>query len=163
MNEISRQLKRIAEKSNGKMVVVDVPKDRIPNFGSLVKLDNEILAQVGERNTAYKNIIRDDIRDGEVTLRLSGLKQEFYSKKQVSMEYDELIDFLKNAMNYDEMQIWIMKQQANGIEITLNDMLKKFFEFKKNEDILKLYEVEQNYNEKNINNVKKLVKNERMI
>ena len=158
MNEISKQLKKIAERSNGKMKVVNVPEDRIPDFGSLVKLDNEILAQVGERNTAYNNIIRDDITSGEVTLRLSGLKQEFYTKKQVSMEYDELINFLRNAMNYGEMQIWIMKQQVNGIEPTLNDMLKKFFELKTNEDIIKLYDIEQNYNENNLNNVKKLIR-----
>ena len=158
MNEISKQLKKIAERSNGKMKVVNVPEDRIPDFGSLVKLDNEILAQVGERNTAYNNIIRDDITSGEVTLRLSGLKQEFYTKKQVSMEYDELINFLRNAMNYGEMQIWIMKQQVNGIEPTLNDMLKKFFELKTNEDIIKLYDIEQNYNENNLNNVKKLLR-----
>ena len=72
MNEISRQLKKIEKKSNGKMRVVDVLKERIPNFESIVKLDNEILAQVGERNIAYKNIINEKNINNEKKLVKKG-------------------------------------------------------------------------------------------
>ena len=74
------------------------------------------------------------------------------------MNYDELILFLKNIMNYDEMQIWLMRKQMEGIELTLNDELKKFFSLKTNNDILRLYDVEQNYDQNNINELKLLLK-----
>ena len=74
------------------------------------------------------------------------------------MNYDELILFLKNIMNYDEMQIWLMRKQMEGIELTLNDELKKFFTLKTNNDILRLYDVEQNYDQNNINELKLLLK-----
>ena len=77
-------------------------------------------------------------------------------KKNIqSWGYKGLIKFLKSIMNYDEMQIWKMKYQLKGIELTLNDELKKFFDLKTDEDILKLYELEQNYNQKNIDSIRK--------
>jgi len=161
MNKIRKQLGKIAEESNGQMRIVDVPKDRIPTYESLVKLDTEIASQVGKRNIRYKGIIRSDITDKNVALRISELKQDFYTKKQVNMECDELIDFLKNAMNYDEMQIWLLRQQTHGIKPTLDDMLKKFFQLKTNEDIMKLYDIEQNYNQNNIDNIRKTLKKKR--
>lgn len=56
MNNTLKQLEKVAERSNGQMRVVDVPKDRIPNYESMVKLDTEILSQVGLRNISCKNI-----------------------------------------------------------------------------------------------------------
>ena len=79
-------------------------------------------------------------------------------KSILNMNYDELILFLKNIMNYDEMQIWLMRKQMEGIELTLNDELKKFFTLKTNNDILRLYDVEQNYDQNNINELKLLLK-----
>lgn len=134
MNKIRKQLRKISEESNGQMRIVDVPKDRIPTYESLVKLDTEIASQVGKRNIRYKSIIRNDITDKEVALRISGLKQ----------------DFLKNAMNYDEMQIWLLRQQTQGIKPTLED-----------KDIMKLYDIEQNYNQNNIDSIKKTLKKRR--
>ena len=90
--------------------------------------------------------------DDDVALRLEMIKSI------LNMNYDELILFLKNIMNYDEMQIWLMRKQMEGIELTLNDELKKFFTLKTNNDILRLYDVEQNYDQNNINELKLLLK-----
>ena len=104
-----------------------------------------------------KNLTIEDVKlkyslDDDVALRLEMIK--FI----LNMNYDELILFLKNIMNYDEMQIWLMRKQMEGIELTLNDELKKFFTLKTNNDILRLYDVEQNYDQNNINELKLLLK-----
>ena len=104
-----------------------------------------------------KNLTIEDVKlkyslDDDVALRLEMIKSI------LNMNYDELILFLKNIMNYDEMQIWLMRKQMEGIELTLNDELKKFFTLKTNNDILRLYDVEQNYDQNNINELKLLLK-----
>ena len=104
-----------------------------------------------------KNLTIEEVKlryslDDDVALRLEMIKSI------LNMNYDELILFLKNIMNYDEMQIWLMRKQMEGIELTLNDELKKFFTLKTNNDILRLYDVEQNYDQNNINELKLLLK-----
>ena len=104
-----------------------------------------------------KNLTIEDVKlkyslDDGVALRLEMIKSI------LNMNYDELILFKKNIMNYDEMQIWLMRKQMEGIELTLNDELKKFFTLKTNNDILRLYDVEQNYDQNNINELKLLLK-----
>ena len=104
-----------------------------------------------------KNLTIEEVKlkyslDDDVALRLEMIKSI------LNMNYDELILFLKNIMNYDEMQIWLMRKQMEGIELTLNDELKKFFSVKTNNDILRLYDVEQNYDQNNINELKLLLK-----
>lgn len=104
-----------------------------------------------------KNLTIEEVKlkyslDDDVALRLEMIKSI------LNMNYDELILFLKNIMNYDEMQIWLMRKQMEGIELTLNDELKKFFTLKTNNDILRLYNAEQNYDQNNINELKLLLK-----
>ena len=48
---ISRILKKVAEKSNGKMRVVKVPPEKRPDAESLEKLEREIAAQIEQWNT----------------------------------------------------------------------------------------------------------------
>ena len=71
---------------------------------------------------------------------------------------NELIIFLKSAMNYDEMQIWLVKQQMKGVQLSLNEKLRKFFELKSDADILKQYDVEQSYNRNNITEIRKVLR-----
>lgn len=54
------------------------------------------------------------------------LKSIIKQTKQQSMTIDELIIFLNDAMNYDEMQIWLMRQKIKGVELSLNEKLKNF-------------------------------------
>lgn len=97
------------------------------------------------------------IQDNEIILRIYEIKLAIKDKKQKNMSIDELMSFLKSIMNYDDMQIWLMRKQIQGIDVTLNDKLKKLFELKSNEDILRSYGVEQNYNQNNINGPRKIL------
>ena len=69
-----------------------------------------------------------NIQDAETIQRLINLQLFFEQTKHVIMSIEQLIIFLKTAINYDDMQIWIMKQKINGVQLSLNDTLKKFFE-----------------------------------
>lgn len=99
-----------------------------------------------------------NIQDAETIQRLINLQLFFEQTKHVIMSIEQLIIFLKAAINYDDMQIWIMKQKRNGVQLSLNDTLKKFFELKTDEEILRQYDVEQNYNTNNIARVRKVLK-----
>lgn len=98
-----------------------------------------------------------DIQD-ENTIRLINLKLCFEQKKHKFMSIDELITFLNSAMNYDDMQIWLMKQEIKGVQLSLNEKLKKFFELKTDDDILRQYDIEQNYDQNNITEIEKVLR-----
>ena len=57
------------------------------------------------------------------------------------LDYDEIISFLRSAMNYDEMNIWLLRMSAKGIDVSLDESLSKFFELVPQEKILSLYDV----------------------
>ena len=99
-----------------------------------------------------------NIQDTNVILRLLDIKSILARERNIDMGFEDLLSFLDNAMNYDEMQIWLTRQNLAGIELSLNDKLKKFFELRTNEEILFLYDIGQNYNEKNFENVMQLIK-----
>lgn len=99
--------------------------------------------------------LKYDLQDDDIVLRLLSLKSAIKTTRQKSMSFDELLAFLENAMNYDDMQVWLMKKDFEGLKLTLSDQLKKFFELKSNDDILRLYGVEQNYDQDNIDNISK--------
>lgn len=104
-----------------------------------------------------------NLQDDDIVLRITVLKSIIKTERQKSVNYNELLAFLKSAMNYDEMQIWLMKKQMEGAQLTFNDELKKFFELYSNDDILKLYDIEQNYDENNINGIKKVLEKRKQV
>lgn len=99
-----------------------------------------------------------DIQDSDIILRIMTFKSKLANERNVNMSNEELFSFLDNVMNYDEMQIWLIRKEIEGVELTLNDKLKKFLELTTDERILILYDIAQNCNEKNIVNVRKLIK-----
>lgn len=98
-----------------------------------------------------------NIQDDETAQRIINLKSIIKQTKQQSMTIDELIIFLNDAMNYDEMQIWLMRQKIKGVELSLNEKLKKFFDLNSDEEILKIYDIQQNYDENNITGIRKVL------
>ena len=99
-----------------------------------------------------------NIQDNNIISRLIIIKQKIESKKQSNINYDELLTFLQSSMNYDDMQLWLMKKESQGIKLTLDDKLKIFFEINTDDEILLLYDIEQNYDENNIGSIKKKLK-----
>ena len=102
-----------------------------------------------------------NIQDTDIVFRLLKIKTKLANERNIDMNNDELFDFLNYAMNFDEMQIWLIRKQLKGEELTLNDELKKFFELKTDDEILVLYDIGQNINEESIDNARKLIKKEK--
>ena len=96
--------------------------------------------------------------DNSNILRLIELHFLIKDQYQQDMNISDLLKFLGYVMNYDEMQIWLIRKQIKNENVTLNEKLTKFFSLKSNEDILRLYNMEQNYNQNNLDNVKKMIK-----
>lgn len=99
-----------------------------------------------------------NIEDNNIALRLCNLKTIIYQEKQKDMNIEELITFLESAMNYDDMQIWLIEKEMAREQISLQEKLNKFFEIKSTEDILRIYDVEQNYDQSNLNGISKQLK-----
>lgn len=118
----------------------------------------EQITETSDNSTIDELKVKYNLQDDNVVLRLISLRESIKTKKQKSMSYDELILFLQSAMNYDDMQIWLMEKEFQGIKLTLNDELKKFFELKTEDDILRLYDIEQNYDQNNIDSISKTLK-----
>lgn len=108
-----------------------------------------------ERETLEDIKLVYGIWDDEILQRLWIIKSAINEEKQHDMSNDELISFLKSIMNYGDMQIWLMRQRMNGVNLSLNEALKKFFELKSDQDILELYDIEQNYDYENIKGIRK--------
>lgn len=132
-------------------------KNRKSQFGMKNFKESFTQMLMEEKKTVEEIKLEYGIYDNEIALRLLKIKVAVKDIKHNDMSNDELISFLKNIMNYDDMQTWLMRKQMEGVELTLNDELKKFFELKSNEDILKLYDIEQNYDQININRIRKVL------
>lgn len=145
-----------AKKSNMQYII-----DSLENINAEMISSELPTTPLAENDLTLEEIkIKYGLQSEEIVLRLWTLKIAIRNEKQRSMNYDELIAFLKRTMNYGDMQMWLMNKQIEGIELTLNDKLKKFFELKSNKDILDFYDIEQNYNQNNIRGIKKKLEKE---
>ena len=112
------------------------------------KINNEIIEELKKYG----------IQDTDIVLRVISIKSKLENEINVNMSNEELFSFLSKAMNNGKMNIWLIKKHLEGINLTLNDKLKKFFELESDEDILGLYYIEQNYYGNKIKKVRKLIK-----
>ena len=80
-----------------------------------------------------------NILDDEVAGRIYMLKSQMEIINGRTLSYNEILAFLKSAMYFDEMQIWLVRSKNDGKILSLTDKLKKLFEFKTNEELLEIY------------------------
>lgn len=93
----------------------------------------------------------------EICNKLSELKSVLSKERNMIVSYDELIIYLKSAMNHNDMQIWLVRNKIKGHEISLNEMLTKFFELNTYNDFLVLFDIDQNCNQTNIDDVRSTI------
>ena len=79
----------------------------------------------------------------------------FRIKYNKSISILEMLQFLEDVMNFDEMQIYLLNCELENIKLNLNDKLIKLFEFKSDDQILNMYETLQNFDEDNISTLKR--------
>jgi len=78
----------------------------------------------------------------EVLLNVLEIQSKINEKNELS--FGELISFLVRVMNDREMQTWRFGRNLNGEIVSLNDSLTKYFKLKTNEEIINLYELNNN-------------------
>lgn len=78
----------------------------------------------------------------EVLLNVLEIQSKINEKNELS--FGELISFLVRIMNDREMQAWRFGRNLNGEIVSLNDSLTKYFKLKTNEEIINLYELNNN-------------------
>lgn len=78
----------------------------------------------------------------EVLLNVLEIQSKINEKNELS--FGELISFLVRIMNDREMQAWRFGRNLNGEIVSLNDSLAKYFKLKTNEEIINLYELNNN-------------------
>lgn len=78
----------------------------------------------------------------EVLLNVLEIQSKINEKNELS--FGELISFLVRIMNDREMQAWRFGRSLNGEIVSLNDSLAKYFKIKTNEEIINLYELNNN-------------------
>ena len=118
-----------------------------------ISLNNNLSLLIDDIKSTY------NINDDKIVYRLLELRDLIIDNKKKDISILDLIKFLNSAMNYDEMQIWLLRKQMKGKVLTLEDKLSKFFELKSNREILNLYIAEENYNQNNIDDIRKSLNN----
>lgn len=112
-----------------------------------------------ENNKELEEFRKFSIRDTKVLSRLLSIRSKLVCERNIDMGAEELLSFLASAMNYGNMSVWLIRQKLKGIKLSLNDKLKKFFELETDEAILILYDIEQDHYEKNVEYVRKVIRN----
>jgi hypothetical protein len=83
------------------------------------------------------------IENTKTAIRIMSLKEKIRLLRRKNISYEELLKFLESLMNFEEMQMWLLKKEIQNEKITFNDKLDKFFELKTDENILEKYDIEQ--------------------
>lgn len=91
--------------------------------------------------------------DHDVISKIIELQGIILDKKHKSLSVEKIIRFLESAMNYGKFQIWLLDNPIDSIKLSANDKLRKFLEETSTDEILTLYDIEQNYDDANLENV----------
>ena len=121
--------------------------------GSLITNPSEGSITIDELQESKKHPISE--LDHDVIHKIIELQGIILDKKQKSLSVEKMIRFLNSAMNYGKFQIWLLENQIDGVKLSTNDKLKKFLEETSTDEILTLYDIEQNYDDANLENIAK--------
>ena len=119
--------------------------------GSLITNPSEGSITIDELQESKKHSISE--LDHDVIPKIIELQGIILDKKHKSLSVEKMIRFLESAMNYGKFQIWLLDNQIDGIKLSTNDKLRKFLEETSTDEILTLYDIEQNYDDANLENV----------
>lgn len=91
----------------------------------------------------------------ELMKRVLGIRELIATKKNVIITLEETLEFLNNATSYSEFQIWLGDLQER--DLSKLDRIKALLARTSDSDILKIFEVEQNYGKNNLASIDKMI------
>lgn len=88
----------------------------------------------------------------QLKIRLVEIQKMLEQERHQELSIEEILIFIKDAMNYGKFQIEISDK-----ELSFEEKLKQFLSETSNEEILTLYDVGQNYNANNIKAIDRMI------
>ena len=80
-----------------------------------ISLNNNLSLLIDDIKSTY------NINNDKIVYRLLELRDLIIDNKKKDISILDLIKFLNSAINYDEMQIWLLRKQMKGEVLTLED------------------------------------------
>lgn len=88
--------------------------------------------------------------------RLKEIKEYIKNQRNIDMSISAITIFLGFAMNMGEFQIYVLENQnLENRKLSSTELLEEFLNQTSNEEILVLYDILDNTNVKNIENIKR--------
>ena len=151
---IDRKLRRIAwkatdisnNKKRGSKGVIDEPLQDTNLRKRIESQEGIMQSSDASDNKNNSTLLESYELDEDVVSRINSLQELFLNQKYQNYSDEEMIQFLRSAMNYGKFQLWLIENKLNGVELSLNDKLKRFLSETSDAQILGLYDVEQSFN-----------------
>lgn len=89
--------------------------------------------------------------------RILMLQQQIATKKQKNLSLEELLDFLNRAANYNGFQLWLKDLNEQGRELSKSQKITLLLSRTSDNDLLRLYDVENNYDESNLQSIDRMI------
>lgn len=106
---------------------------------------NSLVSEIELKNIKSEISHPISLLDHDVIPKIIELQGVILERKTKSLSIEKMIDFLNSAMNYGKFQIWLFDCELNGVKLTINDKIRKFLEETSIEEILKIYDIEYEY------------------
>lgn len=115
---------------------------------------NTTVKEIQEKNLASSTSTENQL-ETVILNRIMGLQELISSEKGENISLEELVEFLDNVINYNEFQIWL--SDITEKKLSKEERLKLFLSRTSDNDILRLYGTEKNYNQNNLANITKMI------
>ena len=93
------------------------------------------------------------VMDNDVMNKILELQVIIIEYYGTLVSFEDILLFLENAMNYGFFQIRLLESKLSGVTLSYEETIKRFQDENSIDEILKLYDIEQNYGEDNIEQI----------
>lgn len=96
--------------------------------------------------------------ESELINRICIISELISNKTGTTISFEETLEFLNNAVNYSEFQIWLgdIKERR----LSKLDRVKVLLSRTSDNDIVRLFDIEQNYDKNNLRSIDKMLDSE---
>ena len=81
-----------------------------------------------------------ELRREKVEIRMNEFKSLVRAKSNTIISDYDISKFLKSAMNFTEMQTWLLDMRIKNAEVTDLDLYEKLFDLKTTAELVSLYD-----------------------
>ena len=123
------------------------------------EIDAKSNNSIGPNNELYSHLREAYGLSDENIKKIIEFRNYLATEKKSYWDYDKLIEKMKWAMNFNEMQIWLLENYYKGVKTTFDEEVAKFFELTEFERIAITFSILENVNKANIEDARNAYKN----